>query len=269
MLNVTDDFFNSYDNIHQIFSTFRIHLSEIGDFSQFEKHGIDVENFKKLTEEFFFNDNYYGIYSDKQNLVTKIASSPMMNQLIDNIERRIKLDKSGKDLYYDDNNHKLMFYFAHEKDISGLIKFLKLAFPEKMKELLNIPFASVFEIEIYKTKDFKSSHNMKHNSDEDNYELKIFFNDANLFSIKFSEFKRKVLAHSFTDKQVNNFCQFGHLQKIKKSESALVLGSISIPETDFRYFAIGLNTILLLAILFLFQAKESDDALTKKIQLAE
>jgi hypothetical protein len=233
-----------------------------------------------------------------------------MNNLIILIENRIKLDKNGigngNDIY-NPNNPKLLFYSAHDHNLSALEVFLKFVFPNRVKELYNVPYASEIKFEVYRINDLnftkkninksKRKKLLKRNkliegkafnisskltldknndnnnnkyvndiemdigigiNDEDNYELNIFFNDNDLFNgaIKFSEFKKGILANNVPQSEINNFCEFDDTQK-SESKINMVISLLLI----------AINLGLLIGVFKIYGKKNAENDTESKITI--
>ena len=129
---------------------------------------------------------------DKENQISKITMSHLMNIIIQFIEKRIKLNEEKKGDLILKNHPKFFIYSGHDTTLSQLQDFLTLIFNSNV---LEIPFASNLFLEVIK--------NEKNNK----YYVKVIYNDKELFEIEYNEFKKKVENNILTNQEIIKLCQ--------------------------------------------------------------
>ncbi len=197
-------------NIYKIFDTFESNYFEKKDLTKFTKEGIDIEEFKNLTDKLMWINDFVYMYGDKENWVARYSFSPIFENLLKEIDNRILLDKTGLEIY----NHehpKMLFYSGHDTNLGALQVFLKYCFRDKIK-LTNNYFASSFNFEIYREASSKMKKVLQ--DEEEFYFLRLYFNDVDYFGgpIKYSEFKSVIQKNIVPRDQINKFCGFDKYQ---------------------------------------------------------
>jgi len=206
----TPEFLDKGWNVYKIFDTFESNYFEKRNLTKFTQEGIDLIEFKNLTNEFLFISDFVFNYGDKQKWVARYSQSPIFENLLNIIDVRIKLDKTGTDIY-NPEFPKILLYSGHDTNLGAMQVFLKFAFGDKIN-LMNNYFASVFSFEVYQNGTFHSENKLKNASkhEEDLYFLRIYFNDIDYFGgpIIYSEFKKIVKQNLISREDINKFCGF-------------------------------------------------------------
>jgi hypothetical protein len=204
------EFLNSGWNVYKIFDAYESNFFEGKDLSKFTNERIDLKEFKNLTTQFLYFSDFIYNFGDKNSWVARFSFSPILEYLLDLIDARILLDKTGVDIY-DSQHPKMLFYSGHDTNLSAIQKFIKYAFGEKII-LRNNYFASVFSFEIYQNGTFQNDHRLKNRVKdiEDTYYLKIFFNEIDYLGgpLKYSEFKKVIKNNIIPRQEINSFCGF-------------------------------------------------------------
>lgn len=145
--------------------------------------------------------------SAKNHFMSRLSASGALNDVVEYMERRINLNKESTDAkknktYKDFSSPKMKWYSAHDTSIGAQLGALSYAFNDKAyTDVKNISFASNIKYELY------SNSNNKNNIEE-NYTVKILYNEELISSYIFSEFKSVVLDAIISQKEINNFCNF-------------------------------------------------------------
>lgn len=205
------EFLNNGWNIYKIFDAFESNFFEGKDLKKFTNEGIDLSEFKNLTDQFLYVSDFVYNYGDKDSWIARFSFSPIFEYLIEIMDARIILDKTGLDIY-NSQNPKMLFYSGHDTNLGAMQMFLKYSFGDKIN-LHNNYFASVFSFEIYQNATYQKSNNKfknKENILDEEYFLKVYFNDFDYFGgpINYSYFKNVIKRNIIPREKIYTFCQF-------------------------------------------------------------
>lgn len=193
-----------YDNIYSVFDSFMANYFDGRDLSKFTDNGLEIENFYNMSVDFLHWDQYYINYGDEDNYAGRMSFSPIIGNLIKQINMRIEFDENGDIAdFYNPQNPKMMLYSAHDTSLAALTIFFRYMFGEEVK--LYYPyFASSYYIEVFKNSTADSTDK------DENYYLNILFNEENILgrSISFKDFKNQIENKLISEKEINKYCGF-------------------------------------------------------------
>ena len=250
------DFKWEFLNIQDLCDNFVSDKTNGEDLSEFQKiTKINFTEFEKdCHDEFAINFLYYQ-FNNKDILF--MSQTPIMKNLINYMKNRIYIEENNlNDLNY--SSPKLVVYSSHDSTMSGVMIWMKEIFGSKYVEPT---FSSSLFLELHK----KDNLNELKGNYEDYY-IKFFANDEELITLNFKFFIEKAEEYLWSDKKIENFCNFNIVNidiKIKKIKVYL-------------FILFGLVVLLILMIFcsrdILFykrekindEGKEMEDILIKK-----
>lgn len=139
------------------------------------------------------------VFGDEK--IVRMSQSPSMRQLFNYMEGRIKLNKNNNSDFLDYNYPKFVIYSAHDTTMVGVEKLMNLVFGSK---LINPHYAANLYFELH--------------FDNGIYNVKYIINDDVITEIEYNEFKNKIEKYLWSEKQIENFCQFAY-RKLKDGGS--------------------------------------------------
>ena len=250
------DFKWEFLNIQDLCDNFVSDKTNGEDLSEFQKiTKINFTEFEKdCHDEFAINFLYYQ-FNNKDILF--MSQTPIMKNLINYMKNRIYIEENNlNDLNY--SSPKLVVYSSHDSTMSGVMIWMKEIFGSKYVEPT---FSSSLFLELHK----KDNLNELKGNYEDYY-IKFFVNDEELITLNFKFFIEKAEEYLWSDKKIENFCNFNIVNidiKMKKIKVYL-------------FILLGLFVLLILMIFcsrdILFykrekindEGKEMEDILIKK-----
>jgi hypothetical protein len=193
----------NYMNLFKVMDHFVSDFTEGKPLKKLTDAGIDLDKFNITAYEFHYNDilyNYNGVGGDQT--FSRISMSILLPEVINWMQNRIDADISGNE---DNSNYKLpklAMFSTHDVTLGSVLSIIQPLF--NIKTYYYTPFASSFFFEL--------SRNSKERGNRlkaEDYSIKIIFNDHDMGTIKFPEFKRKILGALWSRDQIFQFCGFG------------------------------------------------------------
>ena len=120
-----------------------------------------------------------------------------MRQLIKYFEGRINLNEKNNSNLLDYDYPKFVIYSAHDSTIAGIEKFMNLVFGSK---LINPVHSSNLYFELH--------------FENNKYIVRYIINDEITEEFEFDVFKKKIDKYLWSDKEIEDFCQFSY-KKVK------------------------------------------------------
>ena len=158
--------------------------------------GIDLKEFynQSITYLELFSIKIFG---DQDCYISKIASSRVFRELIDNMDWVVSMENKGADADWT-KRQKFLMLSMHDTSIFGYLTFLNYCLKTGN---VNYPvFASnlIFEFEktTAKIKDFNNT----------DFTLKIIYNDKEIYQKTYDEFRNLVYKQLLTTEEIDEFC---------------------------------------------------------------
>jgi acid phosphatase len=202
-LNITNDsnFFLQYDNVYSICDTFISDYTEGKTLTNLRNAGIDLEDFNKTAYDFMFFDIFNVEFSDEKSIVAKVAMSPIGNDVVSWMDKRVDYD--GKNIsYLGYGSNKLVMYSAHDTTMAAMEVYLKSIFNKT--ELYYTPFASSIFFELYRREKTDNSTTYV----PEDYYVTVIYNDIYILNMTYTDFSTKIKQDSFSQDYINDFCGF-------------------------------------------------------------
>jgi hypothetical protein len=205
-LDITDvNYFalKNYMNVFKVMDHFVADYTEGRKLEKLTKAGIDLAKFNETAYEFHKNDilyNYNGVGADQTYAI--ISMSVLLPEVIDWMQNRIDADISGNEGNINYKLPKFTMFSTHDVTLGSALSYIQPLF--KLQTYYYTPFASSLFFELYRD-DHKKGAGLK----ADDYNVQIIFNDHNMATIKFPEFKAKILGGLWSRDKISEYCGWG------------------------------------------------------------
>ena len=186
-------------------------LTDGRNFSNLEKEGINLEEINKSCINILSFVQKEIVSGDRD--IVMMSQTPPIKKLLGWMDKRIELDKKGETDKIIGGYPKYTIWSGHDSSISTIQMFMKNVFGTNW----TFPFfSSTVIFELHKLEDNKN-----------NYELRYYVNDELLLKIDYFIFKIKIGQNLWTEKEIENFCQFsiidsGKMNKKIKNDKWLI-----------------------------------------------
>ena len=209
----------NYDNVKNILESFVAGKKNNLNFDYLKKE-INLENFYQVAIDFMKMDLYDIRLGDEEKLKARIAISKtiqglnlLLDEMIDKDKKNGEYNKSAT------NELKYLLYSCLDIELASLLIYLKLS----LNTVVYYPeFSSSFFLEFY-----KNSKKMKNLSDND-YSVKLFFNDRILYEASYHEFKSKTNSLILNQKRIDEYCGYRDNTETSYFLLVSVLGIVSM-----------------------------------------
>ena len=210
-------YFNKYFNetkkydyhlLEKLADQFITDTSQGFNFATFkEKSNINESDFKDLYNYFIdfagrtMSDYQYG---DPENILVKLDVSPFFNELIEYINKRIKIDNQTN--YNQDPNDysspKFVMISGHDSTLTAMMLFLGIVFKEKYHYYEDPIYASNAVFEVYRKETTKEHYNL------DDYEVEYYYNEKKKDTFPLNTFIDKVKKEILTPEIMAKTCGY-------------------------------------------------------------
>lgn len=197
------EYFNqaNYEFLFNIGTVFRVcdvfeeDYANNKDLSNFEKIGIDLQNFYNLCVEFKTLFLFNGECNEE---ISPIAMTKTMPRIIDWMEKRIIIDKNKEMLYNKFDNPKVVIYSGHDKTLAPFELFMKKAFNTP----LEYPkFGSSLFLELHRNNSI-----MDREPTLKDYYIEYYLNGRFVLREQYEIFLKKIKGQLWTQEKINKFC---------------------------------------------------------------
>lgn len=137
------------------------------------------------------------VFGDFNNDLIKIGMTSAMKQILHHMNKRIEFDKKGDTDMLDNEAPKFVIHSAHDSSLIGIQMVLNIAFGT---EIIYPRYASNSYFELHK------NDTDLHNDDSD-YSVKYIYEDKNIKTIPYPEFKKNITDLFKTDEEISLFCR--------------------------------------------------------------
>jgi hypothetical protein len=198
-LNLPKEFLFDYSNLNRFCTDFLAGYSDKRDFNSIKKQILDkqinLDTLRNDCRSFKSLDVFSVRLGDINKNVIKISTTNIISQLVSQFDEVILKDNNGQ------RYTKFMIFNGELEDMASFMAYLNLSLSIQQ---YYPTFSSTILIELSKV----INDSRKSGFTEEDYAINLYFNEKVLISIKYSEFKQKVLTHIVDTKTVDNFCGF-------------------------------------------------------------
>ena len=193
--------FNLFTNFNYIlvfcdhFISDKITMKDINRINELKNYNIDFNEFTKSCNNILQTQLFNVTFGNE--IIIKMSQSPSMRQLIKYFEGRINLNEKNISNLLDYDYPKFVIYSAHDSTIAGIEKFMNLVFGSK---LINPVHSSNLYFELH--------------FENNKYIVRYIINDEITEEFEFDVFKKKIDKYLWSDKEIEDFCQFSY-KKVK------------------------------------------------------
>ena len=174
---LADTFFSNYYNGREL--------------AHIKNTGIDMETFYYNSFNVTYIDTYYSEFGIPSTETVYIGVSPMLRNMLNYIDLRIKLDKNDKSDYIISNSPRFVVISGHDTSMAPIDIFMKSEFDIDFKMAT---YASNQIFELWK------------NGTTGGYSIHYLVNLEEKAVFEFENFKEKVLSKLKTPEQLRNIC---------------------------------------------------------------
>jgi len=223
-MNIEKDttYFNNYMNLFNLMDTFVSAYTDGRKLQSMLDAGIDLAAFNKTAYEFHFNDILYNWNGDEQKWFARISMSAVIPDVLRWMTDRISADLAGKG-YSGYKTPKYVMFSAHDVTLGSAQTVIDEAL--KIDNVYYTPYASSLFFELHRPDGAKAA-----TLTENDYTVKVIYNDHDLKTLSFPQFRDALKPTVLTDAEVSTFCQwtpaptsFAFLKKHKKSSNAKII----------------------------------------------
>lgn len=155
--------------------------------------------------------------------IALVSASPTTREMIDYMERRIKLIQAQKSINVQLNHSdyeypKMVLLSGHDSTLSATELLMMKAFPNLIHKYVNPVFASNIIFELY----INDTNGSLANSS--NYYIKYIVNGEDIISnLQFSEFKKNIEMLLYSDEEIISFCELSYWKYLLAIMIAFIL----------------------------------------------
>ena len=193
--------------IGAIFDTAVVDITEGKNISEyFEKNQINEKDFLSWKYEVLAMNFRDYVFGDDNNEVILFYNTPLLKQLINNMQRRIEDDINGEpslDNVTDYSRPKMVMVSGHDTTLSAQEMFFIKFFDLDLKSYTFPTYSSQISYAITREDDDYYFDSVKTFSD---YNVSYYLNDKLLLSIPFDKFKEKIEKVLWHQEQMDSFC---------------------------------------------------------------
>jgi hypothetical protein len=199
-LNIDDEtWLLKFSNMYLVADSFVAAYVDDRTLQSFLDAEIDLKTFVEVAHNFELHNIFYNYNGDADRMFSKIVMSPIFTDAIRWMDTRVQYDIEGKE-YTGYAAPKLVIYSTHDVNLGAAQNILNHAF-ELDQDFIETPYASSFIWELIQNEDADAD-----NLSENDYTVKITYNDEAYLEVSFTEFKEKVKPHILTHEDLDNFC---------------------------------------------------------------
>jgi acid phosphatase/lysosomal acid phosphatase/prostatic aicd phosphatase len=186
--------------------------------------GIDRKNMSDYCFEFSKLNFRDWISGDKNRTLATLEVSKLMREFIHYAKERIDIDKNNKTeevkaFKKDYSKPKMMMISAHDSTVSTLEMFFAKIFADNNESFYRYPyFATQVALEVVIDKSI-AQDKIK----DLDYKIKYYFNDELVFTKNMSDFISAVEPALWTDKYIDEYCNFTQPEPEKKKDAFFYL----------------------------------------------
>ena len=174
---LADTFFSNYYNGREM--------------NYIKETGIDMESFYNNSLNVSYIDTYYSEFGIPSTETVYIAVSPILRNILNYIDLRIKLDKDDKSDEIISTSPRFVIFSGHDTSLAPIDIFMQSEFDIEFKMAT---YASSQIFELWK------------NGTTGGYSIHYLFNLEEKAVFDFEEFKKKVLLRLYTPEQIREIC---------------------------------------------------------------
>ena len=190
VINDTKYLWNKTNNYY-IADTFYSNYFNGKEMKNVEKTGIDMKEFSKNSLNVTYIDTYYSEFGIPSTDTVYISVSPMLRNMLNYIDLRIKLDKENKPEKIIPNSPRFVILSGHDTSMAPIDIFMQSEFGV---EFSMATYASNQIVELWK------------NGTTGGYSIHYLFNQELKDVFDYETFKNKILSKIYTPSQIREIC---------------------------------------------------------------
>lgn len=172
---------------------------------------VNTETLYNDCLEYMNKSLLFGNYGEpnKTLKIALISASPTTREMIDYMERRVKLiqEKEKIDITLNHSDYqypRMVLLSGHDSTLSATELLMMKAFPNLIHKYINPVFASNIIFELY----FNESNNTGDIANSSNYYIKYIINGEYIIeNLPFTEFKKNIERRLYSDDEIISFCE--------------------------------------------------------------
>lgn len=227
----------------------------VKNFTEFQKTGIDIEEMKTFCDEVKLLDLRDHFLGGKDHSMAKVGSSKLIKEMVEYIKKRVEADIKGEK--YEDNivdysKPKMVMISGHDSTTACYQMFILNIFDVDYKKFKMPEYTAQIAFEVTRPDDIEDVSKLKYKD----YSMNIYFNDDLMVKSKLDEFIEKVEKNAWSDKQVNDYCEWSNEEKEGITSNKVQLALNIIFPTLCLIF---ISSTIILGIKLKKQKQETDD----------
>ena len=200
--------------IYRISDSFVAGYFEKFEFTEMIDAKINLDEFMEYSINSLDIDMFSGRFDDEGFYLGKMSMSPTYRSIIDWMNTRISYDSKGVG-YTGYKAPKLVMLSGHDTNLAAMQAFLRAAFNNEVNKFYYTPFASAMFFELHVDDNAVDPK-------ESDYKVKCIYNDIELFTLNYTEFRDRVIKNLIPQSEINNFCGFDE-EEVINSTSLILL----------------------------------------------
>jgi hypothetical protein len=190
-----------FNNMYLVADSFVAAYVDDRELKSFVDAGIVLNQFLDVAHEFELHNIFYHYNGDEDRMFAKICMTPFFLDVFRWMDTRIQYDIQGKG-YTGYAAPAVVLYSTHDVTLGSAQTILDFVF-DREGEFIETPYASSFIWELIRRDGVVAA-----DLTEDDYTVKITYNDEDYLEVSYVEFKAKIRPHLLTPEEVNAFCGF-------------------------------------------------------------
>ena len=190
--------------IYNFCDAFISDYTDTRELSELKNTGIDFEGLKSYCYD--FNTLYYRDYElgDEKGEAAKLDVSPLMEEFIYYMKKRIDVDINGEDIskkYEDYSRPKMLMVSGHDSTISSIEVFLMNVLNKSLDFFEYPDYASQAAFEVTTNDDNKEQKTYN------DYYVNFYLDDELKFNMTVQEFIDEITPQIWNEQQINKYCE--------------------------------------------------------------
>jgi hypothetical protein len=221
-LNLKQEFFDSFSNLHILADQFVSGYTEGLDYSFLEKAGINLEELYDICLNNFYI-KFSNVFDVKDSFLGHMSMSPFHLSIVEWMDTRVKYDKEGLG-YVTYKAPKYIMLSGHDTNLAAIQAYFNKVFPNLFPEYQPMLFAASLYYELHR----KAGATTYEPND---YYVEVWYNDQLLFKLDYDEFRSNVVTKSFTQVDIDNYCGF-NVSDVMDINTGLIIASSCLAVTS-------------------------------------